>query len=53
MRKAVQNVPLRPYSLLGKPGPIDKFNCQDWADAVRQEYNKLANDPKVKCECKK
>lgn len=53
MRKAVQNVPLRPYCLLGQPGSIDKFNCQDWAEAARQEYNKLVNDPKVKCECKK
>lgn len=54
MRKAVANVPLRPYCLLGKPG-IPKFNCQDWATEVRKEYRRLANDPKVKqeCECKK
>ena len=51
MRKAVKNVPLKPYSLLGKPGPVDKFNCQDWVEEVRKEYNKLLNDPKVKKDC--
>lgn len=53
MRKAYQNVPSQPYCLLGKPGSVEKFNCQTWAEAVRKEYNKLANDPKIKCECKK
>ncbi len=51
MRIAVKNVPLQPYSLLGKPGPIDKFNCQDWAERVRQEYRRLANDPAVQQQC--
>ncbi len=55
MRKAVKNVPLRTYCLLGKPGPTEKFNCQDWADEVRKEYARLAADPSVKkeCECSK
>jgi RHS repeat-associated protein len=49
MRKAVEEVPLRPYCLLGRPGKIDKFNCQDWPSEVRKKYDKL----KVDCELKK
>ena len=41
MRMAVANVPLQTYCLLGKPGEVDKFNCQDWSSAVRREYNRL------------
>ena len=48
MRKAVQNVPLSFYKLLGPK----QSNCQDWAEAVRQEYNKLLNNSQSKCECK-
>lgn len=50
MRKAVQKVELRPYCLLGKPGSINKFNCQDWATEVRKEYRRLMNDLKIKKE---
>ena len=55
MRKAVDNIPLRPYCLIGKAGSVEKFNCQDWASEVRKEYKRLVNDPQVKeeCECKK
>lgn len=51
MRKAIKGVPLKKYCLLGKPGATDKFNCQDWAEAVRQEYRKLIKGPKVLKEC--
>lgn len=47
MRKAYKNVPCQ-YSLI-------KSNCQDWANGVRMEYNRLAADSQVRkeCECKK
>jgi hypothetical protein len=51
MRKAVKDVPLQTYCLLGKPGPTDKFNCQDWAEAARKEYRRLIKDEEVLKEC--
>ncbi|MCC5788121.1 MAG: hypothetical protein JJT75_00670 [Opitutales bacterium] len=50
MRKAVAAAPLQDYCLLGKPG-TEKFNCQDWADAVRTEYRRLVQDADVIKEC--
>jgi len=44
MRKAVAAIPAGNYCLLGKPGPTQKCNCQDWAEAVRKKYREL--DPK-------
>jgi len=42
MRKAVRNVQPKPYNLLGDGGSgANKYNCQDWADAVRREYRRL------------
>ena len=39
MRKAVAAVRPRRYSLLGKKKKgIEKYNCQDWAEEVRQAY---------------
>lgn len=54
MRKAVSRVTPKPYCLLGKPGQ-PKYNCQDWAGSVREEYAKLEQDTAAKkeCECKK
>ena len=51
MRKAVANVKPSSYCLLGKPGKTDKYNCQDWADAVRAEYRRLIKDAKVVASC--
>jgi RHS repeat-associated protein len=51
MRMAVANVKPSTYCLLGKKGPTEKYNCQDWADAVRTEYRRLINDPKVVTTC--
>ena len=51
MRKAVAQTPTKPYCLLGKPGPKEKFNCQDWAEEVRKNYARLDKDPKVLQEC--
>jgi RHS repeat-associated protein len=46
MRKAVANVgPLSSYCLFGK-------NCQTWAERVRKEYARFAQDPKIQKECK-
>ena len=52
MRKAVQKVGWRPYSLLGGLSTL-QFNCQDWADLVRAEYDRVAANPKSQCECAK
>jgi uncharacterized protein RhaS with RHS repeats len=49
MRKAINAVPLKPYSLFGRLGKVEKNNCQDWA--VRQKYKKLIKDSKIKKEC--
>lgn len=51
MRKAVDNVPGGFYCLLGKPGSVEKFNCQDWADKVREEYKRLETDNNLRQEC--
>lgn len=51
MRKAVAKVPPRTFSLLGKPGPTEKYNCQDWCSDVRRQYRKLIRDSKVRKEC--
>jgi RHS repeat-associated protein len=52
MRKAVQNVGTpKPYCLLGKFGPTEKFNCQDWATLVRKEYAKLWKNASVRQQC--
>lgn len=51
MRKAVANVKPTSYCLLGKPGKTEKYNCQDWADAVRAEYRRLVKDPQVVSSC--
>ncbi|WP_220096267.1 RHS repeat-associated core domain-containing protein [Dissulfurirhabdus thermomarina] len=45
MRKAFANVgPLPSYCLIGR-------NCQTWAERVREEYARLAQDPQVQKEC--
>jgi RHS repeat-associated protein len=41
MREAVKNVELKKYQLLPELGTGYKNNCQDWAEDVRQEYNRL------------
>ena len=40
MRKAVKNIRPLPYSLLGGTGCV-KYNCQDWAEEVRNMYYSL------------
>ena len=51
MREAQDRVPQPPYSLLGIGRP--KYNCQDYADALRSEYKRLLRDKEVKCKCKR
>ena len=49
MKEAEKRVPKPPYSLLGWGRP--KYNCQDYADALRREYYKLLDDKEVRCKC--
>ena len=51
MREAEKRVKPPPYSLIGWGKP--KYNCQDYADALRQKYEELKNDNAIKCKCKK
>ena len=46
MREAVNNVGNKtiPYSLLGFDSCVGKFNCQDWSQLVRTEYNRLQTE---------
>jgi len=43
MREAVKNLDNRtiPYDLLGFDTCTGKYNCQDWANNVRQEYQRI------------
>lgn len=50
MRIAVARTSTQPYSLLGWGKP-KKFNCQDFAEAVRKLYSKLVRDPAIKRKC--
>ena len=52
MKEAQKRVPKPPYSLIGW-GSAKKYNCQDYADSLRNEYSKLVNDKEVRCKCKK
>ncbi len=53
MRLAVGKVSRgqKPYSMLGIFG--EKYNCQDYADALRAKYLEIKNSQEVKCKCKK
>jgi len=39
------------WAFLCSEGDPIKFNCQDWASAVRKNYRKFYRDPKVRKEC--
>lgn len=49
MRKAVGKVSTGKYNLLGIEG--EKNNCQDWADRVKEQYQKLIKNPIVREAC--
>ena len=51
MKEAQKLVSPPPYSFIGWGSP--KYNCQDYADALRRKYDELKNDRKIKCKCKK
>jgi RHS repeat-associated protein len=51
MRKAVAATPAGSYCLLGEPGATEKFNCQDWAEAVRKTYRRLIKRQEVVADC--
>lgn len=50
MRVAVAQTPTKPYSLLGW-GKLKKFNCQDYAEAVRRKYSELVRRPFIRKKC--
>jgi len=50
MRKAVDRVKPRPYSLLGGKG-LKKYNCQDYASELRNVYSELIKDKTIRKEC--
>ena len=50
MRIAVAQTPTKPYSLLGWGKP-KKFNCQDFAEAVRRKYSELVRKPSIQKQC--
>ena len=53
MRKAVEEVHPCAYSLLGNPFTnTQQYNCQDWAEQVRDKYKELVNDPAIRKKCK-
>ena len=51
MHEAEKLVSPPPYSLIGFGAP--KYNCQDYADALRRKYNEIKDDPKIKCKCRR
>lgn len=52
MRKAVEQVKPKPYSLLGdEEKGIPQYNCQNYADDLRNKYRELIKDKKIRCEC--
>ena len=51
MHEAERLVSPPPYSLIGFGAP--KYNCQDYADALRRKYDELKDDPRIKCKCRR
>ena len=51
MKEAEKLVTPPPYSLIGWGSP--KYNCQDYAAALRRKYDEIKDNPKIKCKCKK
>jgi RHS repeat-associated protein len=48
IREALKNLQDGEYSLLGI-GPLEKNNCQDWADRLREEYKRIKRARENKC----
>lgn len=51
MREAIKRVKKGRYKLLWERRTNYKYNCQDWADAVRREYRELVTDPNISKKC--
>lgn len=53
MRMAVTKVnrERKPYSMLGVFG--EKYNCQDYASALRAKYDEIKDSQEAICNCKK
>jgi len=52
MDEAIKRVKPTHYQLTWI-GPRSKYNCQDYATALRREYSALEKDRKIWCKCKK
>ena len=52
MKEAQKRIPKPAYSLIGFGGN-PKFNCQDYAESLRREYDKIKNSKEIKCKCRK
>ena len=52
MDEAIKRVKPTHYQLTWF-GSNSKYNCQDYATALRREYSVLEKDKKVKCKCRK
>ena len=50
MRRAVANVKPKSYSMFGWFSDA-QYNCQDYADDLRNEYDRLIKDPCVRKKC--
>ncbi|MCW9679746.1 VWD domain-containing protein [Dolichospermum planctonicum UHCC 0167] len=44
LRKAIDNVKVKPYSVIPLPDGKDTDNCQSWAERVRDEYERLKRE---------
>ena len=51
MHEAQKLVPKPPYSLIGLGHP--KYNCQDYADALRRKYDEIKDKKEIRCKCRK
>ena len=51
MKEAERLITPPPYSLLGLFG--SKYNCQDYADDLREKYDEIKDDVEIKCKCEK
>ena len=52
MRKAVENVIPLPYKFVAREGRKGgQYNCQDYAQDLRNEYYRLLLDIRARCEC--
>jgi len=53
MRMAAKAATVGRYAVLANPAALrPQNNCQDWADRVRQQYDRVVKLPAVQAECR-